>query len=147
MTQPNPKNRAKIVATVGPASQSKQMLTELVNAGVNVFRLNFSHGDHETHAGVIKRIREVNAELGTYVSILQDLQGPKIRVEQVKDGEVFIEAGNELVITTDSCEGTAEKVSTSYKQLPQDVKEGDMVLIDTKSFVVIYFRSHFNNQL
>ena len=130
MTQINPKNRAKIVATVGPASLSKEVLTELVHAGVNVFRLNFSHGDHETHAGVIKRIREVNEELGTHVSILQDLQGPKIRVESVKDGEVFIEEGNELVITTESCEGTAEKVSTSYKDLPQDVKVGDMVLID-----------------
>ena len=73
--------RAKIVATVGPASQSKDVLKELVLAGVNVFRLNFSHGEHETHAGVVQRIREVNEELGTHVSILQDLQGPKIRVE------------------------------------------------------------------
>ncbi len=130
MTQPNPKNRAKIVATVGPASQSKEVLTELVHAGVNVFRLNFSHGDHETHAGVIQRIREVNEELGSHVSILQDLQGPKIRVEAVKDGEVFINAGDDIIITTESCEGTAEKVSTSYKNLPEDVKVGDMVLID-----------------
>ena len=130
MTQPDHKNRAKIVATVGPASQDKEVLTELVHAGVNVFRLNFSHGDHETHAAVIKRIREVNKELGTNVSILQDLQGPKIRVEKVKDGEVFIEAGNEITITTESCEGTPERISTSYKELPQDVKVGDMILID-----------------
>jgi pyruvate kinase len=122
--------RAKIVATVGPASQSKDILKELVLAGVNVFRLNFSHGEHETHAGVVQRIREVNEELGTHVSILQDLQGPKIRVENVEDGEVFIEPGEDLIITTDSLLGTSKKVSTSYQDLPKDVKVGDVVLID-----------------
>ncbi len=130
MTQPITKNRVKIVATVGPASQSKEMLMQLIHSGVNVFRLNFSHGDHETHAGVIERIRELNEELNTNISILQDLQGPKIRVEQVKDGEVFIKQGDELVITTDSCEGTSKRISTSYQLLPQDVKVGDMILID-----------------
>lgn len=122
--------RAKIVATVGPASNSKEVLKELVLAGVNVFRLNFSHGEHETHAGVVKNIREVNEELGTHVSILQDLQGPKIRVEKVENGEVFIEPGQELIITTESVLGTSEKVSTSYQDLPKDVKIGDVVLID-----------------
>ena len=122
--------RAKIVATVGPASQSKEVLTELVKAGVNVFRLNFSHGEHATHAQVIQRIREVNEELGTHVSILQDLQGPKIRVEKVEDGEVFIEPGQELTITTESLLGNSKRVSTSYTDLPKDVKKGDMVLID-----------------
>ena len=73
--------RAKIVATVGPASRSKEMLIQLAKAGVNVFRLNFSHGEHAGHAEVIQRIREVNQELGMHISILQDLQGPKIRVE------------------------------------------------------------------
>ena len=122
--------RAKIVATVGPASQSKEMLTTLAKSGVNVFRLNFSHGEHSTHTEVIKRIREVNAELGMHISILQDLQGPKIRVEMVENGEVIIEDGQKLVITTESCEGTSARVSTSYKALPKDVKVGDMVLID-----------------
>ncbi|MFY0593875.1 pyruvate kinase [Roseivirga sp.] len=122
--------RAKIVATVGPASQSKEMLIELAKSGVNVFRLNFSHGEHSTHAEVIKRIREINRELGIHISILQDLQGPKIRVEQVENGEVFIEEGNELIITNESCEGTSAKVSTSYQALPNDVQVGDMVLID-----------------
>ncbi|WP_420387509.1 pyruvate kinase [Roseivirga sp.] len=122
--------RAKIVATVGPASQSKEVLKELVLAGVNVFRLNFSHGEHETHAGVVERIREVNQELGTHVSILQDLQGPKIRVEKVENGEVFIEPGEDLIITTDSLLGTSKKVSTSYQDLPKDVQIGDVVLID-----------------
>lgn len=129
--------RAKIVATVGPASQSKEMLIALAKAGVNVFRLNFSHGEHSTHAEVIKRIREVNKELGINISILQDLQGPKIRVEMVENGEVFIEPGEELVITNESCEGTAQKVSTSYKALPNDVKIGDMILIDDGNLELI----------
>lgn len=130
MTHFKNQNHAKIVATVGPASNSKEVLTQLVKTGVNVFRLNFSHGEHEVHAQVIKNIREVNEELGSHVAILQDLQGPKIRVELVKDNGVPIEPGNEIVITTDSCEGTSERVSTSYKNLPQDVKAGDTILID-----------------
>lgn len=122
--------RAKIVATVGPASESKEMLLSLAKAGVNVFRLNFSHGDHAKHAEVIRLIRELNSELNSNISILQDLQGPKIRVESVENGEVIIESGNEIVITNDSCEGTAERVSTSYQDLPKDVAVGDMILID-----------------
>lgn len=130
MTHFKTHNHAKIVATVGPASNSKETLTQLVKAGVNVFRLNFSHGEHELHKTVIQRIREVNDILGSHVAILQDLQGPKIRVEMVKDNGVEIKEGHELVITTDSCEGTSERVSTSYQHLPQDVSPGDMVLID-----------------
>ena len=122
--------RAKIVATVGPASRSKEMLIQLAKAGVNVFRLNFSHGEHAGHAEVIQRIREVNQELGMHISILQDLQGPKIRVETVENGEVFIEPGEEIIITNESCEGTAQRVSTSYQDLPNDVNVGDMILID-----------------
>ena len=82
-------NKAKIVATVGPASDSKEMLKELIYAGVNVFRLNFSHGDHANKSQIIERIRELNNELGTYCSILQDLQGPKIRVGEIEGGEVL----------------------------------------------------------
>ena len=121
MTHFKNQNHAKIVATVGPASNSKEMLTKLVQAGVNVFRLNFSHGEHAVHAEVIKKIREVNEALGSHVAILQDLQGPKIRVELVKDGGVPIEPGNELVITSESCEGTSDRVSTSYQNLPQEI--------------------------
>ena len=130
MTHFKNQNHAKIVATVGPASNSKEMLTKLVQAGVNVFRLNFSHGEHSVHAEVIKKIREVNEELGSHVAILQDLQGPKIRVELVKDGGVLIEPDNELVITSESCQGTFERVSTSYQNLPKDVEPGDTILID-----------------
>lgn len=122
-------NKTKIVATVGPASNSKDMLRALIHEGVDVFRLNFSHGKHEDHLKVINFVRELNKELGTTVSLLQDLQGPKIRVDEMAPG-VVIERGNELVITTRDLVGTAEIASTSYKNLPNDVKIGDMILVD-----------------
>lgn len=123
-------NRAKIVATLGPASNSKDTIRELIDAGVNVFRLNFSHGDHATHVKVIENIREVNQELRVHTSILQDLQGPKIRIGQVENDGVNIQPGQELVITTKEMVGTSEMVSTTYENLAKDVNPGDMILID-----------------
>jgi pyruvate kinase len=122
-------NKTKIVATVGPASSSKEMLRALVKEGVDVFRLNFSHGTHENHQKVIDFVREINKEMGTNVALLQDLQGPKIRVNDVKDN-VTLEAGQEFIITTRELMGNNEIASTSYKELPRDVKVGDMILID-----------------
>lgn len=122
-------NKTKIVATVGPASNSKEMLRALVKEGVDVFRLNFSHGSHEDHLKVVHFVREINKEMGTTVSLLQDLQGPKIRVNDMEPN-VVIERGQELIITTRELLGNREICSTSYKQLPQDVKVGDMILID-----------------
>ena len=122
-------NKTKIVATVGPASNSKEMLRALIKEGVDVFRLNFSHGTHEDHLKVIKNVRELNDELGTQICLLQDLQGPKIRVNEMLP-DVIIERGQKLTITTRELVGTGEIVSTSYKSLPKDVKIGDMILID-----------------
>ena len=122
-------NKTKIVATIGPSSNTKDKLRSLVKEGVDVFRLNFSHGTHEQHLSVLNFIREINKEMGTHVSILQDLQGPKIRVNEVEPG-TFIERGQELLITTRELLGNKEVVSTSYQQLPRDVKEGDVILID-----------------
>jgi pyruvate kinase len=122
-------NKTKIVATVGPASSSKDMLHALIKEGVDVFRLNFSHGSHEDHLKVINNVRELNKELGTSVSLLQDLQGPKIRINEMEPNTV-IERGQELTITTREMIGNREIASTSYKELPKDVKMGDMVLID-----------------
>jgi pyruvate kinase len=122
-------NKTKIVATVGPASNSKDMLRALIKEGVDVFRLNFSHGAHEEHLKVIQYVRELNKELGTSVSLLQDLQGPKIRVNDVEPGTI-IERGQELIITVHELLGNREIVSTSYKSLPKDVKTGDMILVD-----------------
>src|SRR6201986_5363699 len=92
-------NKTKIVATVGPASNSKDTLRALIREGVDVFRLNFSHGTHEDHLKVINNVRELNAELGTQISLLQDLQGPKIRVNEMEPG-IVIEGGQTLIITT-----------------------------------------------
>ena len=122
-------NKTKIVATVGPASNSKDVLRALIREGVDVFRLNFSHGSHEDHLKVINNVRELNAELGSTVSLLQDLQGPKIRVQEVQPDTV-IQRGQELVITTRQLLGNKDVVSTSYVSLPRDVKYGDMILID-----------------
>ena len=122
-------NKTKIVATVGPASSAKDILRALVKEGVDVFRLNFSHGTHEDHQKVIEAVREINLELGSTVSLLQDLQGPKIRVQEMQPDTV-IERGQELVITTRQLLGNHEIVSTSYTSLPKDVNVGDMVLID-----------------
>jgi pyruvate kinase len=122
-------NRTKIVATVGPASSSKEMLRALVKEGVDVFRINFSHGNHEDKKLVIDQIRELNNEMGTHVAILMDLQGPKIRVNKVEDN-IVLRQGQELVITTRELLGNNEIVSTSYKDLPKDVKPGERILID-----------------
>lgn len=122
-------NKTKIVATVGPASNSKEMLRSLIREGVDVFRLNFSHGKHEDHQKVIDFVRELNKEMGTTVGLLQDLQGPKIRIDEMEPG-IVIEAGQELTITTKDLIGNNKIASTSYKTLPNDVKTGDMILID-----------------
>ena len=122
-------NKTKIVATVGPASSSKEMLRALIREGVDVFRLNFSHGTHEDHLKVIKNVRELNDELGTQICLLQDLQGPKIRVNEMQPN-IVIERGQKLIITTQELLGNGEIISTSYKSLPNDVKVGDMILID-----------------
>jgi len=122
-------NKTKIVATVGPASNNKEMLRALAKEGVDVFRLNFSHGKHEDHLKVINFVREINQELGANIALLQDLQGPKIRVNEMAPG-IEIVAGQELIITTREVLGNNELVSTSYEGLPNDVKIGDMILID-----------------
>ena len=123
-------NRTKIVATIGPASNNKVMLASLIKAGADVFRLNFSHGTHEVHQSVIHAIRELNEELGTNIAMLQDLQGPKIRVEEVENNGVTINQGDKLIITIDNVVGNAERVSTSYQSLVSDVEVGDPILID-----------------
>jgi len=113
------------------------MLRQLIIHGVDVFRLNFSHGKHEDHQQVLDNIRSLNEELGTHVCILQDLQGPKIRIGEVENGEVFLEEGSNLTITTEEVVGTADCVSTTYKPLPSDVKVDDIILIDDGKIEVI----------
>ena len=122
-------NRTKIVATIGPVSNSKEVIRDLILAGTDIFRLNFSHGEHSLHQQVIDTIRALNKELGTFVSILVDLQGPKIRIEEMQEGVVLAD-GQEFVLTTRHLIGDSTIASTSYKELVQDVKPGDTILID-----------------
>ncbi|MDH5476119.1 MAG: pyruvate kinase [Cyclobacteriaceae bacterium] len=122
-------NKTKVIATVGPASNSKEMLTKLIKAGADVFRLNFSHGTHEDHKKVINLIKKINEELNTNITMLQDLQGPKIRLGEMKDGVEIVE-GDEFIITTENIVGDHLMGSTVYTSLPNDVNVGDMILID-----------------
>lgn len=123
--------RTKIVATVGPASGSPECVRELIQAGVSVFRLNFSHGTHAEHAAALKRIREAAQHLGANVCILQDLQGPKIRTGALKGGgPVLLDTGCRTSITTQPVPGDADCFSTSYQALAKDVHTGDRILID-----------------
>lgn len=122
-------NKTKIVATVGPASNNKPMLKALVKEGVDVFRLNFSHGTHADHQKVIDAVREINKEEDTAVALLLDLQGPKIRVQEMAP-DVVIERGQTFTITTTQLVGNKDIASTSYTNLPNDVKPGDVILID-----------------
>ncbi|MEO8953783.1 MAG: pyruvate kinase [Ktedonobacteraceae bacterium] len=121
----------KIVCTIGPASNSEERIEQLMRAGMNVARLNFSHGTQNDHAIVIERVRSISARLGCAVAILQDLQGPKIRTGQLKDGQpVMLVDGTETTITTRPIIGDADMFATTYQPLPQDVKVGDRILLD-----------------
>ena len=124
--------KTKIVATVGPASESEEMLLKLAQAGVNVFRLNFSHGDHQEHKTRLDRIRKINKEHNMKCAILQDLQGPKIRVGEMEGGNAGVELieGNKFIFTNQDVVGNAERVSTPYKGMYQDVKVGERILMD-----------------
>ncbi|AZR74623.1 pyruvate kinase [Anoxybacter fermentans] len=122
--------RTKIVCTIGPASESKEVLKELIKAGMNVARLNFSHGSHEEHGRRIKRIREAAKELGVNVAIMLDTKGPEIRSGILKEDKVELVKGQKLILTTEEIEGDANRVSVSYKNLPNDLYEGARILVD-----------------
>lgn len=122
--------KTKIVCTIGPASESVEKLVQLINAGMNVARLNFSHGSHEEHAGRIVNIREAAKQTGKTVAILLDTKGPEIRTLDFEGGQAELIAGNEVVITTEPVVGTAEKFAVSYEGLIDDVHIGSRILID-----------------
>ncbi len=126
----NNNKRTKIVATLGPASTHKDILREMFFEGVNVCRLNFSHGGNEAHEVAIKLIRELNEETGLNVAILADLQGPKIRTHEMENNGVDLKNGTEVKISTEKVLGTAEKFSINYEKLPKDVQAGEFILLD-----------------
>lgn len=114
---------------MGPASSPKEVLTKMIQEGVNICRLNFSHGSHEDHSKVIKTIRSINKELGRHVAILADLQGPKIRCFEIEEGTKLIE-GKEVIVTTKEIVGNAQKFGINYDQLPAEVQPGEHILLD-----------------
>ena len=123
--------RTKIVATLGPATEDEEVLRRIIEAGVEVVRVNFSHGDHDTHARQITSVRRMAEETDRDVAVLQDLQGPKIRIGALDaSNAVELREGARFVITTRPMTGTEERVSTSYSGLPRDVRPGDPILLD-----------------
>ncbi len=124
------RKKTKIVATLGPASSSKEVLRQMLIKGANVFRINFSHADYEDVKERVKIIRELNEELGFNASILADLQGPKLRVGVMKD-EVFVDEGDEIIFATgERFEGTKARVYMTYDRFPMDTKPGEKILLD-----------------
>lgn len=119
-----------IIATLGPASSSKTVLNQMIREGVDVFRLNFSHSSQEEHLKLINLIRELNLELGTNVSILADLQGPKLRVGEIENDLIYLNAGDIVTFVTKKCMGTKDHIYMSYQEFPQDVNVGEKILID-----------------
>ncbi len=123
-------HRTKIVATVGPSCDTYDKLLELVRAGVNVFRLNFSHGTHEDKLKIIEHIRNMNKTEPYNISILADLQGPKLRVGEIENNALQVNVGDILTFTNEKCVGTLEKIYVSYPNLAGDVKIGNIIMID-----------------
>ena len=121
--------KTKIVATIGPATSSKEQLKQLILRGVNVCRLNFSHGKHEDHKKVVELVRELDEELETHTALMADLQGPKLRVGEMKENSELIE-GETFKLVNREILGTNKEAYMNYGQLPTDVKPGEQILLD-----------------
>ena len=123
------RRRAKIVATIGPASETPERLRQLIEAGIDVARLNFSHGDRKDHARVIEHIRSISKELDRPVALLQDLQGPKIRIGDLPNGGIDLKSGDPFTLTTEAISGSQTSTSITYPALPNEVKTNDEFLL------------------
>lgn len=125
-----PFNRTKIVATMGPATESKAVLESMIAEGLDIARINFSHGKYDLIAQTIYNIRQINKEQKVHIGILADLQGPKLRIGEIESGSVMLENGDLLVLTTTECMGTKTRIHIHYPMFPADVREGEIILID-----------------
>src|SRR5213592_4232745 len=123
-------HKTKIVATIGPASESPEMLVRLIRAGVNVARLNFLHGHPSKHAEVIRRIRDAARETGQRVAIMADLPGPKMRLGKIDPEPIQLSPGDHFTLTSEDVVGTAERVSMTFKRLPEVVKSGNRLFLN-----------------
>src|SRR5665648_730670 len=124
------KSQTKIIATLGPASSSEEILHKMILEGVDVFRLNFSHSTKEEHLRLMNLIKELNRKLGTNVSILADLQGPKLRVGEIENGLFNLAEGDIITFVNEKCIGTKDHIYMSYQEFPKDVNSGETILID-----------------
>ena len=129
---PTRKRRTKIVTTLGPATDRPGVIEELIRAGANVVRLNFSHGYFEDHQKRVDMVRAASAKLDIPVAIMGDLQGPKIRIGKFKEGRIMLKEGDSFMIDADLSleDGTSEVVGTTYKELPHDLKPADILMLD-----------------
>jgi pyruvate kinase len=141
----NDKQNTKIVATVGPACSSLEKLTELVQAGVDVFRLNFSHGSHQDHLEVIDRVTLINETHNTHIGILADLQGPKLRVGKIENNALELNEGDVVTFVNEPCIGTMERIYMSYPSFAQDVVVGEKVLVDDGKLVFEVIESNLED--
>lgn len=123
-------SHTKIIATLGPASNNRNIIHQMINEGVDVFRLNFSHSTKDEHLKLINVITELNLELGTNVSILADLQGPKLRVGEIENNLLYLAEGDVITFVTEKCSGTKDHLYMSYQEFPKDVNPGEIILID-----------------
>jgi len=139
--------RTKIVATIGPSSADREILKKMILSGMNVCRINFSHGSYDDHAKVVSNVRSLNDELNTNVAILADLQGPKIRTGVMSPEGVSLEVGAKTCIQVDDIIGTAERFSINYGELPQDVNIGELILLDDGKLMLEVVSSDGENEI
>lgn len=139
--------KTKIIATIGPASCEERILSEMVLSGLDVCRLNFSHGSHEDHKKVIDTINNLNNEFGKMVSLLADLQGPKIRLGEFKDEFIPLVAGDKVCFTNKICIGTQEKIYISYPSFPSDVRIGETILVDDGKMAFKVLRTNLMDEV
>lgn len=140
-------SKTKIVATLGPASTPKKIMSEMIKAGVDIFRVNFSHGSYDVAKEAILNIRQLNKTLKTNVGILADLQGPKLRIGEVENNGVELVPGKEVIITTEKCIGSAQKLYITYPQFPKDVAVGDNILIDDGKILLKAISTNRKNEV
>lgn len=133
---PSLETKTKIIATIGPATSSEAKLKKLIRAGIDLCRINFSHGSAEENAEIIERIQKLNDQLGTHIGILCDLQGPKLRVGDMENGGVELIEGSEITLTNKKLVGTQTKIYIKYKRLGQDLKPGEPILLDDGNLVL-----------
>ena len=125
-----PANKTKIVCTIGPATDSLEMMEALLRAGMNVARLNFSHGDFASHGETIKKLREASEKTGKRLAIMADLPGPKMRIGELKEEPIELQNGAQFILTTEQTIGDHHRVSVSFKELPATVKTGDKLFLN-----------------